>query len=155
MRVFNTVEEIEAHQARVRAGRGQNAPPTQQASIFPHKGAGNGSSLSSIESRTIRRGVMNKLESRFAAEVLQGLKLAGIIQSYKYESLKFRLATGAWYTPDFNVFPAEGRPMMYEVKGFIREASLVRIKVAAELYPEFRFIMAFRDKVKGWHYREF
>lgn len=104
------------------------------------------------------RGEMNKTEAAFASEVLEPLKWAGKLKDYKYESIKLRLASGAWYTPDFDCYRIDGWLMFYEVKGFIREASLVRIKVAAEQHPQHKFVMVFKRKKSeggGWDYREF
>lgn len=103
------------------------------------------------------RGQMNRTEAVFASEVLEPLKLGKRIADYKYESYRLRLANGAWYTPDFDCYEPLGAMVFYEVKGFIREASLVRIKVAAEMYPHHKFIMVFRNKQipGGWEYRNF
>lgn len=87
---------------------------------------------------TPRRGAMNKLEAMFATE-LNRRKMGGF--TWRYESIKFRLAKGAWYTPDFVALDREGQWWCFEVKGFQREASAVRLKVAAGTYPEFRFVL--------------
>lgn len=97
-----------------------------------------------------RRGTMNKLEARFRDEVL-----AGKVRWYDFEAVKFRLADGAWYTPDFVVQDAHGLYCFYEVKGFWREAARVRIKVAADKYP-FPFIAVTRNRKTGeWEYERF
>ncbi len=94
---------------------------------------------------------MNRLESRFAAE-LAAWKATGQIEWWGYEVLKLRLAKGAWYKPDFLVQFKQGF-VLYETKGFMREAANVRIKVAAETYRFFKFIVV--RLVKGqWHYTE-
>lgn len=87
-----------------------------------------------------RRGTMNKLEARFA-EWLQSKMNDGWIRSWRFEAVKLRLAKGAWYTPDFIVIIGDCLVKFYEVKGFRREAGIVRLKVAAETYPEFRFVL--------------
>jgi hypothetical protein len=52
------------------------------------------------------------------------------------------LGEGAWYTPDFRVIALDGVVEMHEVKGpFAREASIVRLKVAALAHP-YRFFLA-------------
>ena len=65
--------------------------------------------------------------------------------------MKLRLATGAWYTPDFAAAnPATRRIELHEVKGFWREAARVRIKVAAEAFPMFDFFVArLQKKAEG------
>lgn len=93
-----------------------------------------------------RRGAMNKTEAGYAME-LEARKLAGEIAWFAFEAIKLRLADGAWYTPDFAVLRVVGDLQdhdaleFHEVKGgFIREAALVRLKVAASMYP-FRFLL--------------
>jgi hypothetical protein len=99
-----------------------------------------------------RRGCMNKLEERFMREVLEARKAVGMCRWYDFEPLKFRLATGAWYTPDFVSFTESGI-CCWETKGFWREAARVRIKVAAEKYP-FPFVAVTHEKSQ-WKYEYF
>src|SRR5688500_9121738 len=114
--------EVEAHNLRVRAGRGkpvgasESRPEGEQAQV-----------------RAVRRGVINKLESRFERDVLIPRKAVGEIADYKFEGLKVRLASGAYYCADFVVFLKGGGVALFEVKGFMREAAHIRLKVAAEL----------------------
>jgi hypothetical protein len=80
---------------------------------------------------------MNKWEREYA-ELLTYKRLAGEILFWGFEHFKLRLATGAWYKPDFAVVQMRnGQAALHfeEVKGYRREASIVRIKVASELYP--------------------
>lgn len=103
-----------------------------------------------------KRGVMNKTEAAYVAEVLNARYLNNEIENWWYESFKLRLADGAWYTPDFAVLLHDGTWEMHEVKGFVREAAMVRIKVAAEKYP-LRFFMCFKKKKRdggGWFIKE-
>jgi hypothetical protein len=82
---------------------------------------------------------MNKLETRYERDVLVPLKASGEIADFKFEAVKLRLATGAWFTADFTIWTKGGAVQLHEVKGHWREAARVRIKVAAELYPLFSF----------------
>jgi hypothetical protein len=101
-----------------------------------------------------RRGEMNKLESRFAQEVLILEQAVGQIKDYKYEAIKLKLANGSWYTPDFDVYMPDGMLVFYEIKGHWREAARVRIKVAADQFRQHLFIAA--QRVNGvWQYEEF
>lgn len=86
-------------------------------------------------------GSMNKTETAYARQ-LQLLVLDGEVQRWLFEPIRLRLGEGAWYTPDFLVVFPDGFLEFHEVKGFWREAALVRIKTAASLYPEFKFIVA-------------
>ena len=88
---------------------------------------------------------MNKLEAAYAQR-LDLERLAGMWQWWGYEPIKLRLAGGAWYTPDFGLIDTGGHFVIHETKGFWREAARVRIKVAAELYPFFRFVAVTRQR---------
>lgn len=87
---------------------------------------------------------MNKTETAFYEELLT----RGYAK-VQFEGITLELGTGARYTPDFYcsyLNDTEDQPnftTFFEVKGgFIREASLVRLKVAARQFPEFTFILA-------------
>jgi hypothetical protein len=106
-----------------------------------------------------RRGLMNKLEARFASEVLDAKVAAGEIDRYEFEVVKLlaaragRETVGAWYAPDF----ASWRGCVltcWEVKGFWRTASRLRVKVVAERFPYIRFVAV--KRVKGiWCFEQF
>ena len=99
-----------------------------------------------------RRGRMNKLEQDYEV-LLMARRAAGEVCWYRFEGLRFRLADGSYYTPDFVVQLADGTVELHEVKGHWREAARVRIKVAAELFP-FRFLAVQRSG-KTWTVEEF
>ena len=93
---------------------------------------------------------MNKTETAFKA-ILDRRDYVSVA----FEAITLELATGARYTPDFycvrnddlrssdREIGADTDAVFYEVKGgFIREAALVRLKVAARQYPQFTFILA-------------
>jgi hypothetical protein len=71
-----------------------------------------------------------------------------------FEEITLALGGGARYTPDFWVQGDDDVLEFHEVKGHWREAALVRIKVAAGKYPQFRF-RAFRCVKKVWHVEHF
>lgn len=99
-----------------------------------------------------RKSGMNKLEQMYS-EHLDSLKKKGVIVGWRFEPINFRLGGGATYKPDFMVtFP--GHIEIHETKGFWREAARVRIKVASELFPEFRWL-GVQLKGKEWSYEEF
>lgn len=98
-----------------------------------------------------KRG-MNKTEAAYAQH-LDLLKHAGEVLWWRFEPLKFRLADGAWFKPDFGVLLAGRAFELHETKGFWREAARVRIKVAAEQFP-FKFVAIKRDGA-SWMREEF
>lgn len=99
---------------------------------------------------------MNKTEAAYAAH-LEGLRIAGEVQWYRFEGVNLRLADATFYRPDFAVMAGDGVMEMHEVKGFWTDDARVKIKVAASQYP-FRFI-AFKAVAKsrggGWVREEF
>jgi hypothetical protein len=96
---------------------------------------------------------MNKTEAAYA-EHLQALYVAGRVLWWRFEPIRLRLANGAYYKPDFGVKLLDGSFELHETKGHWREAARVRIKVAAELFPMFRFIAVTRDG-GNWKREEF
>lgn len=94
-----------------------------------------------------RRGRMNKTEAAYSV-YLEGLRTAGEIIRWDFEAERLRLADGAYYCPDFRIILPDGTIEFVEVKGFMREAAHLRIKVAAELHPyTFRLVRRMRG---GW-----
>jgi hypothetical protein len=91
----------------------------------------------------------SKLEQRYA-EHLENQRVAGEIKRWAYEALKFRLADGALFTPDFCVWLNDGSLELRETKGHMREAARVRFLVARELYPEFQWRMIQASSKGGW-----
>lgn len=85
-------------------------------------------------------GRMNKLETDYSRH-LDSRKQRGEIFGYFFESFKLRLADKTWYTPDFLVILADGTLEFHETKGFRRDDAMVKIKVAAEQYPVFAFLL--------------
>lgn len=68
-----------------------------------------------------------------------GRQLAGEVSHWWYENLQFRLANRTTYTPDFVVFMADSSIECVDVKGSAgwEQHTRVKIKVAAEQFPEF------------------
>lgn len=95
---------------------------------------------------------MNKLESAYA-ELLAGRTLAGEVRWWRYEAVKLKLADHTFYTPDFVIQLANLELEFHETKGWMRDDANVKIKVAAEQYPLFRFVLCKKDK-SGWSFRQ-
>lgn len=88
-------------------------------------------------------GQMNKTEAAYASE-LERERVAGLIQWWKFEGIKLRLADKTFLTVDFAVLDAEGYLRMVDVKGALavyEQDARVKMKVAASLYP-FKFFIA-------------
>ena len=99
-------------------------------------------------------GVMNKTEKQYA-EMLERKRMAGEIVRYVFEKIKFKLAPKTFYTPDFYVVKPDCIEI-HEVKGFWQDDARVKIKVAAEMFPEFKWVAArWKNKTVGWVIEEF
>jgi hypothetical protein len=99
----------------------------------------------------IRKGEMNKTESRYAQE-LELRKRVGEILWCEFEGITLKLGFDCRYTPDFAVMLANGELEMHEVKGFMKEDAQVKIRTAAKNFP-FRFYLA-RWKDGGFEVKE-
>lgn len=91
---------------------------------------------------------MNRWEAQWSAE-LSARMTAGDVLFWSFEPFSLRIASGCRYTPDFLVMRADGTMECHEVKGFMREAARVRLRVAADLHP-YRFILVTRPGGQ-WH----
>ena len=104
-----------------------------------------------------KRGAMNKTEAAYASE-LEALRRAGVVQSYDFEAVTFKLAHDCRYTPDFMVVLASGLVEFHEVKGFWRDDARIKVRVAADKFPAFSF-KAFSKQAKkaggGWKVEQF
>jgi hypothetical protein len=104
-------------------------------------------------------GQMNGTESAYA-ELLRSRELGGEIIAWHFESVTFKLAQDTRYTPDFCVQLPDGSMEFVDAKGGgpIDPKSLVKIKVAAEKFPQFMFVIEKRLSKKdggGWKRTEF
>jgi len=90
----------------------------------------------------------SKWEADYAA-YLELRKLAGQIEGWSYETERLALGGGATYRPDFPVIECDGSKSYHEVKGYRREAAIVRIKVAAGRYPDRAFYLVTK-KAGSW-----
>jgi len=101
-----------------------------------------------------KQTTMNKTEAAYAEE-LRLMELSGEVRAFIFEPLRLVLAhntkggrNATTYTPDFLVVYDDCFEFV-EVKGFWRDDAKVKIKVAAELFPWFRF-RAVRYVNKRW-----
>ncbi len=80
-------------------------------------------------------GRMNSYEAEYEALFLGQLV-------HGYEAITLRLGADCRFTPDFFVIAGDDVLEFHEVKGsFIRDDAKVKLRVAAEMYPMFRFRM--------------
>jgi len=97
-------------------------------------------------SNPTRKREMNGIETDYLKEVLKPQIIVNEMRNVVFEGMRIKLAKGAYYTPDFYCLMFNGEIELHETKGHWREAARVRIKVAAELYPEFRFVAITKGK---------
>lgn len=95
----------------------------------------------------------NKTEAAYA-EYLRLQKIGGHILDFRFEPMRLVLrhaqpgkAKGMTYTPDFLVVYSD-RFEFHEVKGFWRDDARAKIKMAAEIFPWFRFLAVKRGSNK-------
>lgn len=116
------------------------------------------------------RGEMNKTEASFA-DRLEVHRMAGGVVSWSFEEHVMQLGPRATYRPDFRIVMhvgGEERIEFVDVKGAgpISDTSVVKIKWAAQKYPEFKFVIEQKLSKKqlqqmknppasGWKRREF
>ncbi len=81
---------------------------------------------------------MNQWETDYAA-ILESKRATGEVVLYRYEAVKLRLADKTFYTCDFMVMLPDGVIEFHEVKGHWEEDARLKIKLAAEQFPEFTF----------------
>ena len=107
------------------------------------------------------RGEMNRAEKKYA----ESLGLDSEVFRFWFEPFSLRLSNpskgqGARYTPDFMVLMNDGTTYIDDVKppgNFDDNASIVRIKTAAEMFPLWRFRVVKAKRVKdggGFNVRE-
>ncbi len=89
----------------------------------------------------------SKAEARYA-DILDNQKRRNIIRDWSYEGVTLKLADGVRYTPDFLVTENDGRMTLIEIKGHMREAARVRLKVAVDRYPGFGWYLIWAKKGK-------
>ena len=94
------------------------------------------------ESKVVKKDnrKMGKWEIAYS-KYLDALIQNGEVKWYKNNHVRFLIGEGAWYTPDFIVVLPDNSVELHEVKGFEREAAIVRFKTAGMLYPHFTWRM--------------
>lgn len=98
-------------------------------------------------------GVMNGLETKYSVE-LDRRVAAGEVAWWTYEGVTLKLAKSCRYTPDFMVMLPCGEIQFHETKGYMRDDALVKLKVAASLYPFSFWLCQHKNKATGWVVKE-
>ena len=95
----------------------------------------------------------SQLEADYAS-YLQGLLYGGIITKWWHHPMRLYLAPKLSYNPDFLVQAGKSL-ILKEIKGWHQNKrdSLTHLKVAAQLYPCFRFVLVTREK-RQWIEKE-
>jgi len=90
----------------------------------------------------------SKTEARFVQEIAEPRQRSGEITLYVYEPLTLKLAPAVRYTPDFLcLVVGEPLPVLVEVKMWMREDAWQKLKIAAAMWPIFRFeLWTYKDK---------
>lgn len=103
-----------------------------------------------------QNGVERKYDS-----YLKSLVAAGKIAKYGYEAVTFKLANDLRYIPDFYILCNDGSIQYHDTKGrkgdsfYSRKLGVPKIKMAAELFPEFKFFVVWFAEDKTWRWQEF
>lgn len=92
---------------------------------------------------------LNRTEKLFLGK----LRGSGEWEEVGVQSVTLKLGDDCRYTPDFHTF-REGRLVFWEVKGFMREDALVKLKVAARKYRWAEFRVVRRMKGGVWEEKE-
>lgn len=94
---------------------------------------------------------MNKAEQKFALELERRRRLGQVVW-WQFEPMRLKLADRTTYTPDFMAFDG-CRVQVYEIKGYRRDDAMVKLKVAARLFPFFDFYLVDVRKDQWKHTR--
>lgn len=108
-----------------------------------------------------KSGEPNKGERAYGLELAMQ-KNEGRIHWFAFQPITLKLAFDTRYTPDYVVQGCDGGPLtMIDVKGrkgngyWCEEDAKIKIKVAAEKFPMFRFAIVWPAKDGVWERAEF
>lgn len=157
-----TKEQFEAHRASARdkaattAGTSAGKPslPADVAKIVrAHEATKRFQALGRMP-----KSAMNKTEAAYA-ELLEQQRQVGQVLWWKFHPMNVRLASGAFYEVDFLVMHADMGLAIHETKGgFTTDKGQLKIRLAAEAMPVFRFFKVTKLPKKeggGWKREEF
>lgn len=87
----------------------------------------------------------SKLEARYAGYI-EALKFAGEIRTIRYEAVRLEIGPNTTILPDFFVERPDRTCELHEVKGRMREDAWIKLKVAASMWPHYRWFLITREK---------
>lgn len=102
---------------------------------------------------------MNKGETAYGLHLRQRAD-AGEIATFGFEAVRLELADRCTILPDFFVRMKDGSIEFHEVKGrkgetfYCKEDAMIKLKVAARLYPFWTFRIVWPAPGAGWRQRE-
>jgi len=108
--------------------------------------------MTSAALRAIAKPVVPKFDSKWEEKYhahLVAQRNAGKIVEFWWKGFRLRVGEGAWYTPEAIVLANDGYLELHEVKGYKREAAMVRYRAAKERYP-FRAYLVRLKKGGEW-----
>jgi len=99
-------------------------------------------------------GEMNGMEKRYAA-YLETRRLCGEIAKWRFEAIKLKLARATFLNIDFMVTMLDNHIELHETKGHMEDDAIVKLKIAAQMFPEFRIVVVKEvGKPKRWSFRD-
>lgn len=106
------------------------------------------------------------LDTQLEADFLAWMRLHLGSSDFAWaQSVRWRLAAGAWYKPDFTIRNSAWAPgvdamvrrdavlVSYDTKGHIRYRDKIRIRFAAEQFRQVRFVIVTRP-LRVWEFQE-
>ena len=108
--------------------------------------------INRARARRVAGDTMNRVEREWSRQ-LQLQLIAGQIRWWGHEPMRFKLAKGSTYTPDFAVILLDYSVRFDEVKGQrgwkLDDEGRTKWKIAGELFPWFLFCGQMKSK-QGW-----
>jgi hypothetical protein len=101
-------------------------------------------------------GVPNATELEYARTFLEPRRLLGEIVRYEYEpdtlwlSERLPKRRRCTFTPDWKVSLPNGWHEYHECKGFMEPDAAIKLKWAAEKFPDVLFVLAMRARKGRW-----
>lgn len=142
-----------------------NAPTQVTAAQFRammgQKPPAAGKAAAKAKAKQPDRHAMNKNETAYS-RWLEAQRQRGFIAAWKWSPFKIRLGSD-WkttLTPDFMVIENDDTVTLVDCKGrkgagfWAEEDAMVKLKVVAEQYPWFRFVVTWQQKDGTWARKE-